>query len=581
MILNKKTVINEPVSLKIPLIFAAIILAAGVLFPLTELALAAVKDNSGNFVGIANFVAFFKTQSLAFTLWYSIATATTTALITVVAGFVYAFALKRSKIPGRKIFRLIALLPLFAPSLMHGISLMYLLGNKGLITALLVSINPSWRIPLYGFNGIVIAQSVYVFPQMVLMFLVALDNCDGRLYEAATMLGANSVRRFFTITVPAVKGTLLSGILIAFTLAFTDFGAAKIVGGQYTVLSVEIYKRVIGQMDFAMGSVVSLLLMLPAVAAFMITLLHDRGGNITSNAKPLTVKTKTSRDIPLFIAVLLMASGILLIMGTVVFASLVTYWPYNLAPTLAHFNFGQKSVTGFAPFLNSIIMSALTALIGVVIVFVAAYTSERMKAMTVLRRSISFLATMPVALPGLVIGLSYILFFNRPMLTIPLIGMTFSNPFMSLYGTIWLLVLANIIHFIPVCFTTARTTLKNCDREFEVLSAALGVHPMHLIRRVILPITLPAMIEVALYLFVNAMITVSALIFIIPAAFKVASVAVIDMDDAGDTAEAAAMSVMIVAVNLAAQGAAILLRSVLKSSDTSASAELKQKESQE
>ena len=161
-----------------------------------------------------------------------------------------------------------------------------------------------------------------------------------------------------------------------------------------------------------------------------------------------------------------------------------------------------------------------------------------------------FFSTLPIAIPGLVLGLSYILFFNKPSFSVPFLDFQIFNPFSLLYGTMGILVLANIIHFFTVCFISATTTLKQIDKEFEEVSESLKVPFYKTFLRITIPLSLPTILEIGSYYFVNSMITVSAIIFLYPAKIPVSSVSIVNMDDAGDTASAAAMSTLIVLTSL-------------------------------
>ena len=163
---------------------------------------------------------------------------------------------------------------------------------------------------------------------------------------------------------------------------------------------------------------------------------------------------------------------------------------------------------------------------------------------------IYFFSTLPIAIPGLVLGLSYILFFNKPSFSVPFLDFQIFNPFSLLYGTMGILVLANIIHFFTVCFISATTTLKQIDKEFEEVSESLKVPFYKTFLRITIPLSLPTILEIGSYYFVNSMITVSAIIFLYPAKIPVSSVSIVNMDDAGDTASAAAMSTLIVLTSL-------------------------------
>ena len=239
-------------------------------------------------------------------------------------------------------------------------------------------------------------------------------------------------------------------------------------------------------------------------------------------------------------------------------ASLVKMWPYSFTNpeiypqtwTLGHYQFNAVGGGGYSAFFNSIRMSLWTALCGSAITFISAYLIEKTKGMQLLRQVGYFLSIIPLALPGLVIGIAYIFFFNAPHITIPLIGISMPNPFGFLYGTMALLVMANIIHFYTVSFLTATTALRQLDKEFEAVSESMSVPFYVTFMRVIVPVCFPALLEIAAFYFVSAMATVSAVIFLYTSDLPLASVAVVNMDDAGDTAPAAAMCMLIVLTNV-------------------------------
>jgi iron(III) transport system permease protein len=234
---------------------------------------------------------------------------------------------------------------------------------------------------------------------------------------------------------------------------------------------------------------------------------------------------------------------------TALLASLVKVWPYNLELGAWHYRFRGTGGGGLAAFANSLQMSAWSAAVGTLVTFASAYLIEKSRQLRLLRKGAYFLSLLPLALPGLVIGLAYIFFFNARGWTIG--GVFVPNPFNGLYATMAILVLSNIVHFYTVGFITATTALKQLDRDFETVSESMGVPFYKTFWRVTVPVCLPAILEIAMYFFVNAMATVSAVIFLYAADIPLASVAVANMDDAGDTAPACAMSMLIVGANIA------------------------------
>ncbi|WP_373501260.1 putative 2-aminoethylphosphonate ABC transporter permease subunit [Desulfococcus sp.] len=521
-----------------------------VLLPLFQLFLRSMVNPRGDFVGLANYIHYFKTPALSHSLGNSLFVSLMTTAIAVTLGFGYAYALTRTCIPGKSVFKGLAMMPLFAPTLLNGIALVYLFGRKGLITQGFFGTLPGIDIHLFGPVGIIISEVLFAFPQAVLILTIALGMTDARLYEAADSLGAGRVRTFFTVTLPGIKYGLLSAVFVCFILAFTDFGAPKVVGGTFNILATDIYKQVIGQQNFIMGSVVSVVLLIPTALAFVVDRIVQRKqvSLIAARSVPLTPTPQKIRD-TIFLAFCgLIAFLIIAFYGTALFASLVKVWPYNLSPGFWHYRFTGTGGGGYAAFLNSVRMSAYSAFFGTCIAFSAAYLIEKTRRMRMLRQTAYFLSILPLALPGLVIGLSYIFFFNARGWTLP--WFTIPNPLNLFYGTMAILVISNIIHFFSVSFLTATTALKQLDKEFETVSESLGVPFYTTFVRVTVPVCLPAVLEIGMYYFVNAMATVSAVIFLYSADIPLASVAIANMDDAGDTAAACAMSILVILTNL-------------------------------
>jgi iron(III) transport system permease protein len=515
---------------------AGLFLLLALALPLAWLLVRAFQDANGAFVGLANFVIYVTTPSLAVSAWNSVWTAALTTLIVVPAAFLYAYALTRSCVPFKGVLRAVMLLPVLAPSLLPALALVYLFGNQGMLRWMLMGES------IYGPIGIVIAQVFYCFPHAALILAVALSAADARLYEAASALKAGHGRIFATVTLPGAKGGLVSAAVVVFTLVVTDFGIPKVIGGQFPVMATEVYKQVVGQQNFNMGAVVGLVLLLPAVFAFMLDRWATRraGSVFSGRAVPYSPKPRLARDLPLGLVCVVVAAALLGVVGVAVWGSFVRFWPWNLELTWANYDFARFDAAGWDSVWTSVQFSFWTAAIGTTLVFLVAYLLERGPKGGPMPGLVRFAATVPLAVPGLVLGLAYILFFNDP-----------ANPMGFLYGTLAILVLNSLVHFYTVCHLTAVTAIRQLDPEFESASASLRVPVWITFGRVTLPICLPAILDIFVYLFVNAMTTVSAVIFLYGPDTKLASIAVVHMDEAGQSSAAAAMACVILAINMA------------------------------
>ena len=512
--------------------------------PLWWLLSKSFQNQNGEFVGLANYIQYFSTPALFASVWNSLFIALLTTAIVLPLAFIYAFALQRSCMRWKGLFQALALIPILAPSLLPAISLIYLFGNQGFLKEWLFGAS------IYGPIGIVISQVFYCFPHALMILIAALSMADSRLYEAADALGASKTRMFFTVTLPGAKYGVISAGFVIFTLVITDFGIAKVIGGRFNVLATDIFKQVIGQQNFEMGAVVGFVLLIPAVVAFMADRILQRRqvALLSARAVPLVPKPAARRDWGLFAFCMVIGGLIFGLLAMSVWASLVTRWPYNLALTLNNYAFGQFDSDGWSAYLNSLELAAWTAVIGTVVIFIGAYLLEKTRSFTFGRTVAQFMAMLPMAVPGLVLGLAYIFFFNEK-----------GNPFGFIYATMAILVVNSITHFYTVSHLTATTALKQLDAEFEAVSASLKVSLFRTMTRVTVPVCLPAVLDISIYLFVNAMTTVSAVIFLYSTDSKLASVSIINMDESGFTAAAAAMAVTIVATSAAVKILHLLL----------------------
>ena len=488
--------------------------------------------------GLSNFINYFSTPALFKSIQNSIFISVISTIITVILAFWFAYALNRSCMRFKGFFRLIAMAPILVPSLLPGIALVYLFGAQGVIKGLLFGAS------IYGPIGIIIGSVFFTLPHAFLIISTALAISDARLYEAAISLKATPWKTFWTVTIPGARYGIISAAFVVFNLVITDFGLPKVIGGQFNVLAVDIYKQVIGQQNFEMGAVVSVVLIIPAILAFAIDRIvqSKQVALLTARSVPFHPKPNPRIDLAFTIYCGLVGLFIIGMLGICQFAALIKFWPYDLSLSLNNYQFDKMDGGGWGAYYNSIRMALLTALIGTCVIFFGAYLVEKSNGFKTGRAIFQMFAMLPMAIPGMVLGLAYIFFFNNP-----------ENPLHIVYGTMAILVICTVTHFYTVSHLTAVTALKQMDKEFESVSASLKQPTFKLFSRVTVPVCLPAILDIAIYLFVNAMTTVSAVVFLYSTKTSLASIAVLNMDDAGDIAPAAAMGMMIFYTNIFAR----------------------------
>lgn len=537
-LLKSQTAQRSRYSLRSSLVLAvaAILLTLSLIAPLFMLMQSAFLNEQRQFVGLENFIQYFANPVLMSSIYNSIWVSLTAMLITVSLASVYAFALTNCNIRGKAFFKTVAFLPILAPSILPSLALVYLFGQQGVLKGILGDVE------IYGPLGILISYCFWLFPAIVMLMMGAFRNIDQRLIEASHSLGKNTWQTHRAVTLPAIRYGLVSACLVAFTYVITDFGIPKVIGGSFNMMALDVYKQIIGQQNMNMGAVISILLLCPAVLAFIFDRYQSRRQERYQNfqIQPYRMHSHPTLEKALMVFCSLISGGIVLIIVTAVLASFIRYWPYDLSLTLSHYRFDYVDGGGWASYFNSIKLALLSTVVGTILIFIIALFTERFKSHPMLKNYVQILVLLPLAVPGLVLGIAYILFFNTP-----------ENPLSWLYGSMMLLVISTIIHYYTVPHLTLSNAIKQIPTQLDHAAQSLGTSHWKMFHKVYLPLTFPALCDVSVYLFVNAMTTVSAAIFLYSPDTNLASVAVLNMDDAGDTVAAVAMSILILLTSCA------------------------------
>ncbi|MDC4853175.1 putative 2-aminoethylphosphonate ABC transporter permease subunit [Acinetobacter baumannii] len=508
----------------------AIALTLAIIAPLIMLFETAFFDENQNFVGLENFYNYFASPTLLSSVFNSVWVACAATVITIFLASIYAFALTNVNIKGKGFFKLVAFLPILAPSLLPSLALVYLFGKQGVFKPLLGDIQ------IYGPIGILISYCFWLFPAILMLMMVSFRSVDQRLIEASLSLGKNIWKTHYHVTLPAIRYGLISASLVAFIYVLTDFGIPKVIGGSFNMMALDVYKQIIGQQNMSMGAVISILLLLPAVFVFIFDRIQSkRHARFQAfQTKPYVSASNKKLEVVLSIFCGLVSGSILLIVFTAVLASFIQSWPYDLSLTLAHYSFEYVDGGGWAAYFNSVRMALFSTVFGTALIFMVALLTERFKAHPLIKNYVQALVLLPLAVPGLVLGIAYILFFNQQ-----------SNPLNVLYGTMTILVISTIVHYYTVPHLTLTNAIKQIPLQLDQAAQTLGTSKWKTFWKVYLPMCFPALCDVSVYIFVNAMTTVSAAIFLYSPDTSLAAVAVLNMDDAGDTVAAVAMSILI------------------------------------
>lgn len=481
-------------------------------------------------IQISDFRRVFQSSSFLPALWTTLKVAVTSTVLSVGIGLILAFCLQRTNIRYKEFLSVVLILPMLLPSISHGMSLIVLFGTNGVLKNLF-HLNGT----IYGMKGIVIGSVLYSYPSAFLMLNDVLKYEDSSPYEAASVMGIPKHRQTLAITLPYLKRPLISATFAAFTLAVTDYGIPLMIGGKETTLAVLMYQEVLGQVDFGKGSVIGLVLLIPALAAFVFNTCFRGKTNNSFVTKPLTIEKDSVRDMVAYLVCGLAVIALTLMAGAFCIVAFTTKYPSNLTLTLSNL---QKTLRlrGGQYLLNSLLIALFVAVIGVVIAFLTAYMTTRMPSK--LSQLLHLFAITSLAIPGIVLGLSY--------------AMTFSGSF--IYGTLAILVLANLMHFFASPYLMMHNSLSKMNENLENVGFTLGISRVRMILCVIVPQSKSTLMEMFSYFFVNSMITISAVSFLASVSTKPLSLMINQFEAQMQYECAAVVSLIILMVNVAIKG---------------------------
>lgn len=468
----------------------------------------------------------------------SVITTVIATVISVGLSFALAYMLNRSNIKFKSFFVVLFTVPMLIPSISHGMGLVFLFGDNGIVTNAL-----GLNIGLYGYKGIIMGSVLYSFPVSFLMFNDSFQYEDYTIYEAASVLGMSKAKQFLSITLPSMRRTIVSSVLAVFTMIFTDYGVSLMTGGTDMTLPVYMYREVIGMMNFSGGAVVGVVLLLPAMVAFIMDL-KNSGINASSSTvtKAYHIEENKARDIAVYIIFAVVIILLCLPIFAFVLLSFVKQYPIDMSFSLETAKKLLSSGIG-QYFINSVAIALLTSLVGTCLSYFSAYITARSKK-SLSNGALHFISMLSLAVPGIVLGLSYVL--------------TFKN--IPIYGTIFILVVVNIAHFFSSPYLLAYNSLSKFNPNLEDVADTLGINRMKLLFSVYIPSTRATIVEMYSYFFVNAMITISAVSFLMNFRTMPLSLLIPQLESQSFIEGTAMVSLLILIINLLEKTIAFLVK---------------------
>ncbi|MBQ3373720.1 MAG: ABC transporter permease subunit [Oscillospiraceae bacterium] len=473
-----------------------------------------------------NVSAILSARKFKKALLQSLSASSCATLISVGLAGILSWCVARTNVRHKTVINTLLCVPMLIPSISHGMGLIIILGVNGWIARLL-----GMQGGIYGFPGIVMGSVLYSFPVAYLMLYDVLQYEDGTPYEAAATMGMSSKDKLFAITLPYLKKPLISVFFAIFTMIVTDYGVPLMIGGKYITLPVMMYQDVIGMLDFGKGSVIGMILLTPAIVACVLDIAGREKGRSGYVGKPFSIKENPLRDKFAYIVIFLVILCIFLPIGSFTVLGFVKKYPIDNSFSLE--NIWQAVQMGAWRYLkNSLIIAVLVSVLGSILAVMNAYLVARKK--TRISYVLHLMSITSLAIPGIVLGLSYIMFFKGTLL----------------YGTFTILVFVNSIHFFASPYLMIYNTFGKINENLEDVGSTMGIRRSRIIFDIILPQSMGTILEMVSYFFVNCMMTISAVSFLANVSNKPVSLMIPQFEGQMQLECAAFISLLILVVNV-------------------------------
>ncbi len=516
--------------------FVIVLFACFLVLPLGSLLIQSFQSQ-GNF-SFANYIQVIGEKGFLTALQNSFLVSGLSALITTLLAFMMAYAIHYTNIPLllKKFMKNMTMLPMLLPTITYGFAIIYSFGKQGLWT----KIFGHQFFDIYGMNGLLLGYVIYTLPIAFMLIHNAMEYIDKKFIIVSKLMNDNSFKTFIMTLLKPMLGTLAAAFIQAFFLSFTDFGIPASVGGQFEVVASVLYNQMLGSIpNFANGAVVAMIMLLPSVLS--IALLHYlEKYNIRYNKiSTIEFKKNTFRDVFWSLIGLMINVFVLAIFTVIFIIPFIQMWPYDMSLTLTHIEAVLKEPTLIGVIENSLIVAILTAVTGTLVVYGAALAVARSAIHSRLKKIIETIALVTNTVPGMVIGIAYLLIFSG------------SPP---LQNTFIIIIVCNIVHFFSSPYFMMKNSLMKMNAGYETTARLMGDSWLKTILRVVTPNALSSLLEVFSYYFINAMVTVSAVIFIAGARTMVMTTKIKELQHFAKFNEIFVLSIFIFIINFIAKG---------------------------
>lgn len=497
-----------------------------------------VKSFTGNgeATSLSHYVEVLTGRGFLRALGNSFVISICSALLATVLAFILAYTIHYTN-TGRRYKWLIskaAILPMLLPTITYGFAIIYSFGKQGLLTQLF----GRQLFDIYGFNGLLLGYVVYTLPIAFTLINNAMGYIDKRFMIVSRLMGDSPLQTFrMTIVIPLL-GTLATSFIQTFFLCFTDFGIPASVGGRYEVVASVLYEEMLGSIpNFGNGAVVALVMIIPSVVSITVLHILEKYNVRYNKISPIELKKGVKRDVVFAVlsgAILICSLSMFIVMFVTPF---IEEWPYRMNFTLEHVQAVFEDRQLYGVYVNSVIVALVTALAGTLIAYGGALVTARSTVSGKLKKVIDSIALVTNTIPGMVIGLAYLFVFTGT----------------PLQNTFPIIIICNIVHYFSTPYLMMKNSLSKMNASWETTAMLMGDNWMKTITRGVTPNALSTLLEVFSYYFVNAMVTVSAVIFIAGARTMVITTKIQELQYFNEFNEIFVLSLLILFTNLIAR----------------------------
>ena len=527
--------IRKEREIKVIYVLVLAIFAVFLAVPIVRLLLESFLGEAG--AGISNYVEVLTGQGFLQALGNSVAVSISSALISTVLAFFMAYSIQYTNLPGKfkTVIRTLAVLPMLLPTITYGFAIIYSFGKQGLLTRLF----GRQLFDIYRFNGLLFGYVIYTLPISFMLILNTMGFIDKKFMIVSRVMGDKPIQTFWQTIIRPLLGTLAASMVQCFFLCFTDYGIPASVGGEYEVVATVLYNEMLGSIpNFNRGAVVAMMMLIPSVVSIALLKYLERYNVRYTKISQIELKNNPLRDGICGVGSAVLILCILSVFAVIFVVPLVQEWPYQINFTLEHFQAVFNDQSLFGVYQNSIFVAFCTALLGLLVTYGAALATARSGLNGRLKGVIDAIALVTNTIPGMVIGIAFMFIFSGT----------------ALQNTFFLIILCNVVHFFSTPYLMMRNSLSKLNSSWETTASLMGDTWIKTIVRIVTPNMTSTILEVFSYYFVNAMVTVSAVIFIAGARTMVITTKIKELQYYTKFNEVFVLSLLILGTNLIVKG---------------------------